>query len=107
MKKIYFLTLSLDEGVLQTLQFEADSIQDFMTQFFPHDDSEKFLDFTQHIDVDRGSYYNRTPITPKALFTAIADSHVDGDSEYRVQIFEFEHGNPTGKEVTYDLIDYF
>lgn len=107
MMKTYVITVSLDEGVSYVLKFEASGVKDLFQQFFPKADSEKYYDITQNLIVDTGSYYNRTPITVEKVAEAIYNSHVDGDSEYRFQIFEFESDNARGKEVTYTLDEYF
>lgn len=101
--KTYILTASLDEGVMDILRFEAEGIPELLQQFFPKNDSEKFYAFTQKLEIDTGSYYNRTPITLVKVVEALVTSHVDGDSLYGFQVFEFVNGLHQGKDITYTL----
>jgi hypothetical protein len=83
MKKIFFLTSSIDEGVMSSWSFFSESKLEVMEHIIDNFWSYNRLFYDLNLDVERDR------VTPRILLERIEKSRVSGDSDWEVQIHEF------------------
>lgn len=85
--KIYQLVECIDEGVMNTWLFRAES--EWHVAKYITDNYWNYYDLFKELGLDAHSHYEEEePITPEVLLNAISESHVDGDSSSGFEIFE-------------------
>lgn len=85
--KMYQLVACLDEGVIYSWLFRAES--EWHVAKYITDNYWDYPEVFKHLGLDANSYYEEEePITPEVLLNSISESSIDGDSAYGYEIFE-------------------